>query len=54
MWMMFIYVNDKAYNSMGIRKDDLVELAEIAKQEIEVIKTLTPLAKVEIKMEKYI
>lgn len=54
MYMMFIYVNKKPYNSMGIRDDDLDVLYQKAAEMTKEIFKENCHAKVEVKVTMYI
>jgi hypothetical protein len=53
MFMMFIYVDDKIYNSMGIR-GDLDELYKQAEEISQDIFKLNPKSEVKTRIMKYI
>jgi|GEM_PF-6181942 len=53
MFMMFIYVNGTAHNSMGIR-GELDELYLIAEQETKKLFKTNPHAEISTKITKYI
>lgn len=54
MYMMFIYVDRKPYNTMGIREDDIFKLYERAGEISKDIFKLNPHAKIEVKVTMYI
>lgn len=54
MYMMFIYVNNKIYNSMGIRDDDLGVLYQKASEISKEIFKDNPHAQIDTKVTMYI
>lgn len=53
MYIMFIYINKKVYNSMGIREDDLKILYQKASEISEKIFTDNPQAQIDVKITMY-
>jgi len=54
MYMMFIYINKKVYNCMGIREDDLNKLYQKATEITKEIFKDNPHAEIEVKVTMYI
>jgi len=54
MYMMFIFVGKKVYNSMGIREDNLNDLYQKASEISKEIFKENPHAIIEIKVSMYI
>jgi len=54
MYMMFVYVNKKVYNCMGIRDDDLNKLYQKAAEISKEIFEDNPHANIKVKITMYI
>jgi len=54
MYIMFIYINKKPYNIMGIREDDLTILYQKASEIAKVIFEENPKIEIEVKVSMYI